>query len=49
MTRSERVYRILLRAYPGRTRDACADDMAQLFADRLRDAASAREIVTVLM
>jgi hypothetical protein len=41
------VYRLLLRLYPARTRDANADDMVQLFADRLRDAASAREVATV--
>ncbi len=40
MTRSERVYRALLRAYPRSTREACGEDMVQLFADRLRDAAS---------
>jgi hypothetical protein len=38
MTRSERVYRALLRAYPPSIRDMYGDDMAQLFADQLRDA-----------
>ncbi len=40
MTRSERVYRTLLRAYPGTTRAASGEDMVQLFGDRLRDAAT---------
>ena len=38
MRPAQRVYRALLRAYPARTRDARGDDMAQLFADQLRDA-----------
>lgn len=38
MTRSQRVFRALLRAYPARTRDAYGDDMAQLFADQLAHA-----------
>ncbi len=38
MTRSERIYRVLLRAYPRTTRDTYGDDMVQLFADQLRDA-----------
>ena len=40
MTRSERVFRALLRAYPRATRAASGEDMAQLFGDRLRDAAT---------
>jgi hypothetical protein len=32
------LFRILLRAYPARTRDARGDDMTQLFLDQLRDA-----------
>jgi hypothetical protein len=38
MSRSERIFRFLLRAYPPSTRDAFGEDMAQLFADQLRDA-----------
>jgi hypothetical protein len=38
MSRADRAYRLLLRAYPGATRDALGDDMAQLFADQVRDA-----------
>src|SRR5262245_36831686 len=38
MTRSERIFRAFLRAYPRSTRAASADDMTQLFSDRLRDA-----------
>ena len=37
-TRSERVFRALLRAYPRSTRAASGEDMAQSFGDRLRDA-----------
>ena len=33
-------YRILLRAYPARTREARGEDMTQLFLDQLRDADS---------
>jgi len=40
MTRAERVYRALLRAYPRSTREACGEDMVQLLVDRLRDADS---------
>ena len=40
MTRSERIFRALLHAYPRSTRRASGEDMAQLFADRLRDAGS---------
>jgi len=40
MTRAERVYRALMRAYPASTREACGEDMVQLFVDRLRDADS---------
>jgi len=43
MSRSERVYWALLRAYPRSTRDASGDDMVQLFEDRLRDADTRRE------
>ena len=48
MTRSERIYRALLRAYPARTRDASGDDMTQLFIDRLRDTTSGREAVVLV-
>jgi len=37
---AERVYRLLLRAYPSRFADEYGEDMAQLFRDRLRDARS---------
>jgi hypothetical protein len=37
VTASERLFRVLLYAYPRATRSASGDDMAQLFADRLRD------------
>ena len=47
MTRSERVYRALLRAYPSTTRSAYGDDMAQLFADQLRDARGGTEKAAV--
>jgi hypothetical protein len=47
VTRSERIYRVLLRAYPRSTREACGDDMAQLLTDRLRDARSNHEAVSV--
>ncbi len=47
MTRSERVYRALLRVYPARTRDASGDDMTQLFIDRLRDTTSGRELAVL--
>jgi len=40
MTRGERIYRALLRAYPATTRERSGEDMVQLFADRLRDAGS---------
>ena len=40
MTRAERIYRVLLRAYPTSTREACGEDMVQLLVDRLRDADS---------
>jgi hypothetical protein len=40
VTRSERLYRLLLRAYPLDTRRAYGEDMVQLFADQLRDAGS---------
>ena len=35
------VYRLLLCAYPSETREAYGPDMAQLFADQLRDSPSA--------
>jgi hypothetical protein len=41
MTFHERVYRSLLRAYPGSFRHEYADLMTQLFADQVRDARSA--------
>lgn len=47
MTRSERTYRVLLRAYPSSTRADYGDDMAQLFADQLRDAPNAAEKAAV--
>ena len=47
MTRSERIYRALQRAYPSATRDRYGDDMAQLFADQLRDAPSRLERAAV--
>ena len=47
MSRSERVFRSLLRAYPRSTREASGEDMVQLFADRLRDAGSRRVRATV--
>ena len=47
MSRSERVFRSLLRAYPRSTREASGEDMVQLFADRLRDAGSRRLRATV--
>lgn len=47
MTRSERIYRALLRAYPSSTRDRYGDDMAQLFADQLRNAPSQAERAAV--
>lgn len=47
MSRSERVYRALLRAYPSSTRAAYGDDMAQLFADQLRDAPNDAERAAV--
>jgi hypothetical protein len=34
------LFRLLLRAYPARTREARGDDMTQLFLDQLRDAGS---------
>jgi hypothetical protein len=37
MTRSERIYRTLLRAYSEHTRAAYGEDMVQLFHDQLRD------------
>jgi len=40
MTRAERIFRALLHAYPRSIREASGEDMAQLFADRLRDAGS---------
>jgi len=40
MTRAERTYRALLRAYPKSTRETCGEDMVQLLVDRLRDADS---------
>ncbi|HEY3548415.1 MAG TPA: hypothetical protein VGK17_20265 [Propionicimonas sp.] len=36
MTRSERLYRMLLRAYPEATRAAYGEDMVQAFRDQLR-------------
>lgn len=47
MTRSERTYRVLLRAYPASTRADYGDDMAQLFADQIRDAPNAAEKAAV--
>jgi hypothetical protein len=38
--RAARIYRILLHAYPERTRRASGEDMVQLFLDQLRDAGS---------
>ena len=38
MRRAQRVFRILLRAYPSRLRDAYGEDMAQLFGDQLAQA-----------
>jgi hypothetical protein len=35
VTRSQRAFRVLLRAYPARTREAYGEDMAQLFDDQL--------------
>lgn len=46
-SRSERIFRALLRAYPETTRDASGDDMVQLFTDRLRDAGSRQEVATI--
>lgn len=43
MTRSERIYRALLLAYPERTRLILGEDMVQLFRDRMRDAGSPLE------
>ena len=40
MSRSERLYRALLLAYPERTRLTWGEDMVQLFRDRMRDAGS---------
>ena len=40
MTRAERTYRALLRAYPKSTRETSGEDMVQLLVDRLRDADS---------
>ena len=40
MRQARRIYEALLHAYPDRTRLARGDDMAQLFTDQLRDAAS---------
>ena len=47
MTRSERIYRALLLAYPERTRLILGEDMAQLFRDRMRDAGSPLEQANV--
>jgi hypothetical protein len=47
VTRSERIFRALLHAYPKPTRDASGDDMVQLFIDRLRDAQTGRERVAI--
>jgi hypothetical protein len=41
MTVSERIYRVLIRAYPARYRREYAEPMAQLFRDRLREAKTA--------
>ena len=46
MSRSERFYRLLLRAYPRSTRDELGDDMAQLFADQVRDAGGSPRAVS---
>ena len=43
MSRSERIFRSLLRAYPRSTREASGEDMVQLFTDRLRDAGTRRQ------
>lgn len=43
MTRAERIYRILLKAYPRRYRERYEEPMAQLFADQLRAAGTARK------
>ena len=47
MTRSERIYRALLLAYPERTRLILGEDMVQLFRDRMRDAGSPLEQANV--
>ena len=45
MRLSERIYRILLKGYPRRYRERYEEPMAQLFADQLRAADSARRLV----
>ncbi len=47
MTRSERIYRALLLAYPERTRLILGEDMVQLFRDRMRDAGSPLEQASI--
>ncbi len=48
MNRSERAFRLLLHVYPRSFRDACGDDMAQLFVDQLRVARGSRSTVARL-
>jgi len=45
MTRSERIYRILVRAYPREYRARFGEPMVQAFCDRLRTATDLRKLV----
>lgn len=47
MNRQVRIFRRLLRAYPSEFRLRYADEMTQLFADQLRDAACSQEALAV--